>query len=145
MKGLRLSEAAKALGIHRTTLRRMIAAGCPTVKPGDVGRGRGAILDLAEVERWRARKTNAALVTRDDERMLGLIAESFLDVLKRDRAFLDVGIAEGQAAGFLFLVFERVWMNVTRRSRDEIVLPPQMKHQRSIWLEWTEQTNFTRR
>jgi len=38
----------------------------------------------------------------------------------------------------LFLVFERVWMNVTRRSRDEIALPKQMKRLRSIYVGWAE-------
>mgnify|MGYP001175494123 FL=1 len=138
MNGIPLAQAARALKIHRTTLRRWIAAGCPVVELGEVGRGRGSLVDLAAVRRWKSAQAGGDAVTRDDERVLGLIAESFVDCLKRDGFHHRAQIAEGQAAGFLFLVFERVWMNVTRRSRDEIALPEQMKRLRSIYVGWAE-------
>ena len=36
-----------------TTVRRWLQRGAPTVRPGEAGRGKGALVDVVALERWR--------------------------------------------------------------------------------------------
>src|SRR5688572_12690696 len=62
-----LAQAASELGVSRATLQRDVRRGCPSiVRPGEVGRGNGALPDLEEYRRWRAGSTGidqSALLT----------------------------------------------------------------------------------
>jgi phage terminase Nu1 subunit (DNA packaging protein) len=137
--GLPLAQAAKRLGKHRSTLSKWLQRGAPCLEEGRSGRGYSAIVDLDALQRWRARKVAPGLAQRNDEEMLVLIARSFSDALKRDRAHSRVEIEEATAAGFLALVFERIWMNLTMRPRHEIVLPPEITQLCTLWVESREQ------
>jgi phage terminase Nu1 subunit (DNA packaging protein) len=139
MSGILLRAAAKQLGKHRSTLSKWIKQGAPCVEEGTDGRGHSAIVDPEALQRWLARKVAPGLAQRNDKEMLGLIARSFSDALKRDRAHDRVEINEATAAGFLALVFERVWMNLTMRPRHELVLPPEMTQLCTLWLQWRKQ------
>jgi hypothetical protein len=134
-----ITQAAKALNVHPSTLRRWIARDCPCLHLGAVGRGKGSLVDLEDVQRWRLKGLSPDVMKRADEDVLALIARSFSDALKRDRAHHRAEIHEARAAGFLALVFERCWLNVTQRGRDEIVLPPEIKQLCAIWVQWREQ------
>lgn len=135
---LPIEQAARVLRIDVSTLRRWIVAGCPVVTLGEVGRGKGSTVNLDQVRAWRASQLIPGMIQQSQEDTLAGIACAFEDAMKRDSAYQRVGICEAQAAGFLVLVFERMWMNVTKRSRDEISLPPQMKQLRAIYLQWAE-------
>lgn len=128
-------EAAKALKKNPATLRKWIQQGAPCLEPGEVGRGHGAQVDLAALQRWRARKLMLKTSERDDGEILVLLARSFGDALRRDGAHDRVDIAEAQAAGFLALVYERCWMNLTMKPRHELVLPPEIERMCAIYVQ----------
>jgi hypothetical protein len=139
VNGIPLAQAAKELRRHPATLRRWIKRdGCPTVELGEVGRGKGSLVDLEQVKRWRAEHTGASTAPREDERILSVIAESFSDCLKRDEAHRRVDMKHGPASGLLALCFQRVWQNVTRRPLHEFVPPPEIEHLCAIWVQWRE-------
>jgi hypothetical protein len=95
-------------------------------------------VDLAALQQWRARALVPNVTQRADHDILERLARSFADAMKRDRAYDRVGISEAQAGGFLALVFERLWMNLTGRSRDEILLPSEIEHLCAIWVQSRE-------
>jgi hypothetical protein len=144
-KGLRLIEAARALKVDPSTLRRWVAAGCPCLEEGTVGRNHGAILDLDVVSRWRAERHDAVSVQRQNADLLAIIASALIDSLKRDGAHKRVDITEGQASGLLALAYKRIWQNLTRQPVDEFVSPPEIAHLCAIWLQYTEDPNSLRR
>lgn len=141
MKSLPLSIAAKRLGKHRSTLSKWIKRGAPCLEEGTSGRGHTAMVDPEALLRWRARELAPGLAQRNDEELLNVIARSFVDALKRDYAHARVEIGEAMASGFLALVYERIWMNVTQRSREELVLPPEIKNLCTLWVQWRKQSH----
>src|SRR5690606_34370728 len=65
-------QAARALGLSRATVQRDVRSGCHgIVRPGEPGRGRGALLDLDAYRRWRSGQA-------DDERVLRVAAQTAL-------------------------------------------------------------------
>ena len=52
--GVTVREAARALGVGRTTLLSWIRRGAPTRSLGTVGRGHGSTVDPEELRQWRA-------------------------------------------------------------------------------------------
>ena len=54
MTAVPLRAAALELGKSEATLRRWIAEGAPTARPGEVGRGRGALVCVQDLKNWRA-------------------------------------------------------------------------------------------
>lgn len=57
---MRLTDAARELGISVSTLRRWLAAGAPCVA-GRAGRGNGAHVDVELIRRWREARRAGAL------------------------------------------------------------------------------------
>lgn len=55
-----LREAARALAISESSLRRWIARGAPQAKRGGRGRGRSALFDIEAVRAWRRSQTGAS-------------------------------------------------------------------------------------
>jgi hypothetical protein len=139
VSGIPLRLAAQQLGKHRSTLSKWLKQGAPCLEEGSDGRGHTAMVNVDALMRWKAGKFAPGLAQRNDEELLALIARSFSDVLKRDRAHDRVEINEAMAAGFLALVFERVWMNLTMRPRHELVLPPEMTQLCTLWVQWRKQ------
>ena len=52
---VRLEEAARELGKSPVTLRKWIAQGAPCARPGEPGRGKGALVCVIDLKRWRAK------------------------------------------------------------------------------------------
>jgi hypothetical protein len=67
---LSLAQAARELNLAVSTLRRWVRRGAPTLQPGQVGRNKGAIVDVNALRRWRAGITAhefpGAVFTRED-------------------------------------------------------------------------------
>jgi len=67
---LSLAQAARELDVSVSCVRRWIRAGAPAVRPGEVGRNKGAIVDVTALRRWRAGIDAAefpgATLTRED-------------------------------------------------------------------------------
>lgn len=63
---VRITEAATALNKSPATVRRWIRRGAPCARPGEPGRGRGALVVVADLHRWRlgAESTSAAMLDR---------------------------------------------------------------------------------
>lgn len=129
--GVPVAEAARILKRHPATVRRMIARGAPCIRPGEVGRNKGALIDMAAFQRWRARDLGALAL--DDKDLLQRVALALWDTLRRDEAHHRVGISERQAAGVLALVYERIHKNLTHRPLD--VLPEEIKRLCAICVE----------
>lgn len=115
-----LREAARALDVDVSTLRRWIQRGAPTVNgPGEVGRGNGSEVDPEAVRRWK----DGTPATLD----LEALAVALWDVLRRDQADALTGITERQCAGVLVLVFDRMFMNLTHQAPDLATLPARVR------------------
>src|SRR5574340_958345 len=138
-------EAAKHLGVKPSTVQRWIRKGCPVQSLGAVGRNKGSLVNLDEVNRWRSRRCGATSVQRDNESILAMIETALVDTLKRDQAHERVEIHRGLASGLLALAYQRIWQNLTRRSLDEFVLPPEIAQLCVIWLEYIETRHTTYR
>jgi hypothetical protein len=105
---------------------------------GTTGRGKGSLVDLGAVERWRAKALSSSPTPRQDQEFLALVATALLDVLKRDAAHERVEISFGQASGLLVLAYQRIWQNLTRKPLDALQLPDEIKHLCTIYLEYRE-------
>src|SRR5688572_9582041 len=88
-----LSEAAARLGKSPATLRRWIAEGAPCVAPGAAGRGRGAVIDIEAIRRWRA----AGGATVPNEEWLRQVAASTM-AFYRERKHDLIGLSDREAA-----------------------------------------------
>jgi hypothetical protein len=53
MPAIPLRLAAAALGRSEATLRRWIQRGAPCARPGASGRGKGALVEVADLRAWR--------------------------------------------------------------------------------------------
>lgn len=56
MSAVTLARAARELGKSESTLRAWVRRGAPTARPGEAGRGRGALVVVQDLERWRAKQ-----------------------------------------------------------------------------------------
>ncbi|MGE5534961.1 MAG: hypothetical protein ACM3W7_05545, partial [Acidobacteriota bacterium] len=79
-----------ALGVTPSTLRRWLAAGAPCERRGESGRNRGALVDIAELERWRRREGTA-----DELMRRVLVAALDFHGARRHRL---VGLTDAEAA-----------------------------------------------
>ncbi|MDF0673242.1 MAG: hypothetical protein P0120_02710 [Nitrospira sp.] len=128
--GVSLKEAARAIGINVSTLRRDIIAGCPTVELGEVGRGRGSRVDLEEVRRWRARKRGDALA---------VLEFSLIQVFKSGLSE-KIKLEPGKLAYILLKTYEQAHEHVNNEPL--IDLPMEMMQLCAIILDWLESGNF---
>lgn len=113
--------AAVHFGVDPATVRRWLQCGCPCVRKGQRGPGRGALLDLREVEVWRD-KTNGPVGFTADV-VLEQVAEAFENALLSQRVDIGADIERKQAAFVLLRTFEVCAQTFGRRfSFDD--LPP---------------------
>lgn len=96
---LPIDEAAHELGVSRSTLRRMIAAGAPVARQGSRGRGARTLIDPVAVRAWQdVRSSKPDLAEGTIERALAAqipalvaaaVSEAFQETpCKRDAASL---------------------------------------------------------
>jgi len=97
-------EAAQHFGVDVVTIRRWLKTGCPCVRRGRRGPGRCALVDLAQVARWRGEATVAIGVTVEDA--LQRIASALCDALMNGQADIRAGIDRASCAAVLVVGFE---------------------------------------
>lgn len=118
----RITDAARELGISPSQLRRDIAAGAPVQRPGGRGRGRGALVVVADVKAWRERSAPAFYIAG--------LERALRDVLTRDGglgepAHVSLGIPRARAATLLLAAYERAYRKFT--DRDAPTLPAELE------------------
>lgn len=128
--GVPINKAARELKKSPSTIRRWIQRGCPCVSPGEVGRNKGAVLNLDDVMRWRG----GGVAPANNDELLSRLAVALLDTIRRDEAYISVGISERETAEILVLVYQRYYRNLTLEQVDINTLPPEMKHLCAILL-----------
>jgi hypothetical protein len=112
-KPVTVAEAARILKRSPVTVRRWVARGAPTARPGKEGRGNGSLVVPADLLRWKAGVEGV-----DADEILPKLATALADVFKRDagggyQAHRLIGIKEWHAAAYLVEVFERCALNWT--------------------------------
>lgn len=127
-----VATAALQLGRRPSTVRRWIAQGAPTVALGKEGRGNGSLVDVAALQRWRARAS--ADVCTNDADAVQRLAVLLWNVFKRDAGVGDsgfsahrlLGIREHQAAAYLAHIFQRAARDWT--GSDSVAQPDEIKN-----------------
>lgn len=130
-EGISIAEAAKALRKDVSTVQKWIQKGAPCRSPGQPGRGRGAIVNISDLVRWKT----GTLGRIDDDEQIGRLAAVLWDVFLRDSGGDRIGITKRETAGLLILVFERFHRNVTHEPVPELEkLPEEIKKLFHVWL-----------
>jgi len=125
-----LAAAARELRVSPATLRRWLRAGAPAMQPGSVGRGHGAMVCLADVQRWRRAQVAPAADPTDDV-LLDRVARALHDVFARDAgrgfpAHRELELRDRQAAALLVVAYHRLHRELTGRDAD--MLPFEIEH-----------------
>lgn len=132
INGLPIVQAAKALKKDLSTVQKWIARGAPTVRPGSPGRGKGAVVNLKDLLRWRA----GDFAQDDHEEILERLAVAMWDTFLRDDLAGRIGITKKESAGALILMFERFYKNLKHGPVPELEkLPETMRKLFHVWLE----------
>lgn len=106
MPSMPLTEAARALGVYPSTLRRWIQRGAPCERLGGVGRGNGSLVDVEAIRRWRSGGNDVGA-----SELLAELDEAMVDFLRRSSgldgqpAHLSLGLKEHIAAAYLAVLF----------------------------------------
>lgn len=79
MSALPIDEAARALGVAPSTLRRWIALGAPVARRGRRGRGHVTLIDPEAIEAWRAAKAGGDDVDAVLRSLAGALPELLAD------------------------------------------------------------------
>jgi hypothetical protein len=130
---IKIEQAAEALGVAPATVRRWVREGAPCIELGTAGRGKGSLVDLAELRRWRA---GGALGERSDREQLEHLPRMLLDFWRRDSgldgpAHRDLGISDRAAAAYLDVLFQYICRRLDQEPAD---LPPEIERLRSVWV-----------
>jgi hypothetical protein len=109
-QGVTAAQAAAHFNVSADTVRRWVRLGCPTIRPGEVGRTRGALLDIDAVARWRARRAG---IDSTPNHLMERIETALLDTLRRDGGngwpiTQDLGIEHGLATELLTHALRRI-------------------------------------
>lgn len=131
--GVTIQAAARALRVDVSTLRRDIAAGCPVVELGSVGRGKGTLVDVDTVRRWRALRRGDVLPTLERALM-----KTFQGGI-HDR----LHISPGHVAYVLIKVYEHAFEAVTQEPL--LDLHGEMRRLCAICLESVTNGEFSER
>jgi hypothetical protein len=105
-----IADAARHFDVSVDTMRRWVRLGCPCASPGELGRGKGAMLNLDDVARWRATRAGIDAIPCD---LMVRIETALLDVLRRDGGngwpiTRDLGIEHEQATELLTHALRRI-------------------------------------
>jgi hypothetical protein len=111
-----IAEASRELDVEPATVRRWLREGAPCARPGGRGPGRGALVVVEDLQRWRE---------RSPEVVMQKVAAAIVDTLRRDAgegepAHRTLGIRAPAAAALLAMAFERIHRAVTGRDAAEL-------------------------
>jgi hypothetical protein len=137
-----LAEAARELSVTPACVRGWIRAGAPCDSPGEVGRGKGAMVSIADLAAWRARRVG---VGDERERMLEHIAAGLLDAFKRDAGeglplHRHLGIEERKVAALLVRAFEHIHRRIVGSDAEK--LPAEIETLFSICVKSSQLRNL---
>lgn len=104
MEAVSIAEAARQLKRKPVTIRGWLARGAPCASPGEPGRGRGALVVVEDLERWRAREAQNTPDVRD---IVLRLAELLRDYHRAGDHRL-VGLRDDGAEVYLAALFEYV-------------------------------------
>ncbi len=127
-----LSRAARELRVSAGTVRRWLRAGAPGASPGEVGRGHGAQIVVADLVAWRGSHgqiTHAVAAGADC--VLDRVACALWNAYMRDgghgeAAHKALGISDRRAAALLVVAYQRIAREVTGAEPER--LPAQIEH-----------------
>lgn len=122
---LRPAEAARALKVSESTVRRWVRDGAPSARPGKPGRGNGALLDLGDLARWRAR-----VEAPSHTEYLAKLAAALLNFYRHDSgldapAHVTLGIDPRRTAAFLVLAWQYSARQIT--GSEVTTTPPEIQ------------------
>jgi hypothetical protein len=126
MPAVSLSVAARELGKNPSTLRRWIAEGAPCARRGGSGRGKGALVDLDALRRWKAltpNGVNAPGLAEFLQRLAPLLLEFHRNGREIDGWHRVLGIESFRAAAYLVGLYELLELRLTREPSDR---PPEI-------------------
>jgi hypothetical protein len=98
-------HVAKRFHVDPATVRRWPANGCPIIRRGRPGPGRGYLFDLEQVAKWRDRANAPPGLSVDD--VLQRIALALWEAVEKDHADIRAGIMREDAAAAFLVVWER--------------------------------------
>ncbi len=117
-----IPEAARALGVSDSTLRRWLKAGAPVVRRGRKGRGGQTLIDVGAVQAWRGMPGTPVGISASQ--VAGLVAKGVED------AFRDADGPHKAAAAALMVA---TWYHVSARileamgDPDPDIIPPEVE------------------
>lgn len=130
-----ITVAARELEVAPVTVRRWIAEGAPCIAPGASGRGRGALVEVEALRRWRATRSVAG---QDLEELDSAIAAGLWSAYFRpapgesDSVWKLAGVRREAAALILATAFDAIFRERFRcNPRD---FPPQIAKLRAVLL-----------
>jgi hypothetical protein len=129
-----LKKAAAELGVTTQTLSRWLREGAPTVQPGEVGRGRGALVEVEALKRWRAGISPMA-----EGIPIETIVKAISNCYSRapeghsQPAWAEIGLSHRQAAALLVEMYREIVRTATGKYPD--TLPAQIEPIFSIFVE----------
>lgn len=129
--GITVVAAAKELHRSPSTVRRWVQHGCPTERLGAVGRGKGSLLCVEDVRRWKI----GDIAPPSDDELLDRLAVSLWDCFKRDDCSGALNIEERKTAGLLVLVYQRYYLNLKKEQLSLDKVPKEIKHLCAIFIE----------
>jgi len=143
--GISVAEAARALGVARSTVQLWLRAGAPAVAPGGCGRGHGARVDPSQLQNWRAGRLAGAGVapgtnTRDLPRMFArALWKLYTRPAVEGRTFPSWKlhrIPQGAAAALLVDAFQLLHREAIGRFAETEELPVEMARILSVSLRY---------
>jgi phage terminase Nu1 subunit (DNA packaging protein) len=102
-------DVARHCRVDAATVRRWPEKGCPVVRRGRPGPGRGYLFDLEQVAKWRDQANGPVGLTPDE--ILQRVAGALWDALEKDHADIRAGITREDAAAAFLVAWERCCKN----------------------------------
>lgn len=112
MSPVSVGEAAAHFGVSTETVRRWVRIGAPCVRPGERGRGRGTLLNVDDISRWRAARRGLPIHDPPGD-VMQRIERAMIDVLRRDGGdgqpiHVSLGVSQVHAVAILTEALNRI-------------------------------------
>jgi hypothetical protein len=124
-----IAKAAREMDVDPSTVQHWLRRGAPTVRPGAVGRGRGALVDIEALRRWRYGALAPAQIDSES------LASAMLAAFQRPAEgyggapiWAELDLSQRQAAVLWVMLYTPLVRNLTGKAiatADE--LPPEMR------------------